>query len=66
MIEISYTEMKLLDKLPNLLRALEVELHTLSIETLTPDQARKVEKYIEYGIVYGFEQGLNVNLKIKL
>lgn len=59
-MQTSYTEMKLLEAQPKLLRALEVELHTLVIEALTPMQARKVEEYIRYSIVYGFDQGLKV------
>ena len=58
--EISYTEMNLLDWMPCLLRSLEIELFTLEMETLTPGQARKIEEYLRYAIVYGFEQGLKV------
>lgn len=64
-IEISYTEMKLLDKLPKLLTALEVELHVLELPPLSPGQARKVEEYIEYAIVYGFDQGVQTTVMRK-
>ena len=61
--EISYTEMRLLDKLPRLRIAMERELSELELPDLSPGQLRKVEQYIEYAIVYGFDQGLKAGAK---